>query len=143
MHVRVLEPGKEHLPPEVHDLGRRPDVLADLGVGSQGNDAATADGDRLGPPACRVDRIHRAGDEDEVGRSTGIGAHRRLLTGSRDEMRAEHNEAARAPRRRFGHGRSIAYTMSAWPYAGWTVSRSTCSPSFSATRREAKLSGWM
>jgi hypothetical protein len=68
VHVRVLERRQQQPAPKVDHLGGRARPLADLVVGSHGQDAALPDGDRLRPRVRRVDGVDAAAQEGQLGR---------------------------------------------------------------------------
>ena len=64
MHVRVLEPWKQHPPMQVDDLGAAGDLeRPDLRVGADAVDPSVAHGHGLGPTASGVHRVDVAVDE--------------------------------------------------------------------------------
>ena len=67
VHVRILEPRDEHATGEVDHLGAVADQVADLVVGADRDDRAVAHRHGSRPRSRRIDGVHIAVDEDQVG----------------------------------------------------------------------------
>ena len=71
MHVRVLEARHQHPSAQIHDLGARPDEVADVIVADR-DDPAAADRHGGGARAHGVRREDRPSGEDEIGVGHGM-----------------------------------------------------------------------
>ena len=98
VHVRIVEPGQHEASARVHDAGGRPDVRLDVAVGPDRDEAAAADGERLGPRARRVHGVDARVAHDQIGRR-GRGRRRLAAAGARREPTRRRESRAQPPPR--------------------------------------------
>ena len=91
VHVSILKSGQQHLAAQVRDRFRT-DQTGRQAVGADVNDAAASHGDGAGPASHRVDGVHRAVSEDEIGRWLGPAGGDALRGAGDDEQRARESD---------------------------------------------------
>ena len=75
----ILETGENHLAAALKNLRLWSDQRPDLLIASDGEDAAFANGDGLGPASDRIDRVDGGIEQDEVG-GCGLHTHKSYLS---------------------------------------------------------------
>ena len=77
--VRIAEAGRDRPAAELDHTGTRTDPRTDLGVRSDGGDAAAASGEGLDPWPDAVHRLDPAAEQDEIRGWTVLRGHRRRM----------------------------------------------------------------
>src|SRR4029079_12282755 len=141
VHVGILEPRNQHPTAKVDDLRARASEIHDVVGRADRNDPAITDRDRVGPPACGINRVHRAVQEQQVGRTSVAHLYPSSRRGRHRSRAREHIPARTSAEGRARNRPPLAISRSR--SRACRVTERDADATIRSRRQQAGMMGWL